>query len=137
MKKNATPSDFPFVADQGHIYNGLTESNFCVVNFGWAKFEFELHSGLVQDEQVCDGVTDFDNKKIKLEMALDDETARETILHEMNHVILSGIGLDEKNFDGCMISTTNEFLADSLAKQFMAIRNLNPGLMELIYEQAK
>ena len=131
--KNNKPSDFPFIKDKRHVYNKLIDKEIGEVNLGWATFTFELHSDLQQDEQKVDGCCLWDERKIKLEMALDDIDARETIIHEIYHCMLEGAGLDEKNFDSQRMFLTNEQLVVALSKQTMTLHHLNPKLFATIY----
>jgi hypothetical protein len=131
--KNNKPSDFPFIRDKKHVYNKLIDKEIGEVNLGWATFVIELHSDLQQDDQKVDGCCLWDERKIKLEMSLDDIDARETIIHEIYHCMLEGVGLDEKNFDQQRMFLTNEQLVVSLSKQTMALHHLNPKLFATIY----
>jgi hypothetical protein len=122
-----------FIKDKKHIYNKLIEKGVKSVNVGWAVFEFELHSKLTSDDQKVDGLTEFDTKKIKLEMNLSDLDARETIIHEIYHCMLEAVGLDERNFDTQRMFLTNEQLVVCLSKQTMTLHHLNPKLFSTIY----
>jgi hypothetical protein len=132
LKQNKE-DNFPFVKNKKHIYNKLVDKEVCEVNVGWATFEFELHSNLNADDQKVDGLTDFESKKIKLEMNLSDSDARETIIHEIYHCMLESSGYDEKNFDGQRMFLTNEQLVVCLSKQTMVTYTLNPQLYSLLY----
>jgi hypothetical protein len=131
--KNNTQSDFPFIKEKRHIYNKFIDKEITGVDLGWAKFTFELHSDLYQDEQKVDGCCLWDEYKIKLEMNLSDSDARETIIHELYHCMLEGAGFDEKNFDQQRMFLTNEQLVVALSKQTMTLHHLNPKLFATIY----
>jgi hypothetical protein len=131
--KNNEQSDFPFIKEKRHIYNKFIEKEITEVDLGWAKFTFELHSDLCQDEQKVDGCCLWDEYKIKLEMNLSDSDARETIIHELYHCMLEGAGFDEKNFDQQRMFLTNEQLVVALSKQTMTLHHLNPKLFATIY----
>lgn len=133
MKKLSKVPDFPMNEDQDHIYNLLIEQAVGFVDVGYAKFEFELHSNISHDNVKVDGVTLFDERKIKLEMDLSDETARETILHEVIHCVLEGIGFDERHFDSEFIKLTNEQLTTALSLQLILVNRLNPKLFNLLF----
>ena len=131
--KNSTPTDFPFIKEKRHIYNKFVDKEIGEVELGWATFTFELHSDLHQDDQKVDGVCCWDERAIKLEMNLSDFDARETIIHEIYHCMLEGVGLDEKNFDQQRMFMSNEQLVVALTKQTMLIQKLNPKLFATIY----
>ena len=129
------PKEFPFVVDPSHIYNTLSDEGLGEVDMGVYKFVFELCGKLEDDEQKCDGVTDFSKQTIKLEAFLPDLQARETIIHEIMHCMLENLGLHEANFDQKSISITNEALVYSLAKQFILFYNLNPKFMAALFNE--
>ena len=131
--KNNKPSDFPFIKDKKHIYNKLIDKEIGEIFLGWATFTFELHSDLYEGDQKVDGLCIWDERKIKLEMNLDDIDARETIIHEIYHCMLESVGLDEKNFDQQRIFLTNEQLVVALSKQTRTLHHLNPKLFATIY----
>ena len=131
--KNNHQNSFPFIANKKHIYNKLIDKSISGVDLGWGFMEFELHSSLFHGDTKVDGLTEFDSKKIKLEMSLSDLDARETIIHELYHCMLEGLGLDERNFDGTRMFLTNEQLVVGLSKQSAIINKLNPGLFSLLY----
>jgi hypothetical protein len=122
-----------FVQDKNHIYNKLTEAGINSVDVGYRLFKIELHSNLCIGEDKKDGVTELDTGIIKLELTLPDDEARETIMHEILHCVLEPIGLSEDNFDGDFIRTTNEVIANTLAKQLRLIQRLNPGLLATLF----
>ena len=132
MKKHKQDK-FPFIKDKTHIYNKFIDKEVGKVNMGWAVFELELHANLCCEDQKIDGLTEFDSKKIKLEMNLSDLDARETIIHEIYHCMLESAGLDEKNFDSQRMFLANEQLVIVLSKQTMLVHLLNPGLYSILY----
>ena len=129
----AKRNEFPFIGDKKHVYNKFIDKEISFVDLGWAKFIFELHSDLYYEDTKVDGVTEFDNRTIKLEMNLSDLDARETIIHEIYHCMLEGCGLDEKNFDTTKMLLTNEQLVVALSKQTMLVHNLNPKIFINLY----
>jgi hypothetical protein len=135
MKKvPAQNSDFPFISNSKHIYNKLIDLSIGSVNVGYDTFIVELHANLKDHNEKLDGVTEFDTRTIKLEMSLCHEDAKETLMHEIMHCVLAAIGLEERNFDGEAVYTTNELLASTITKGLQTVHNLNPKLMRLIYE---
>jgi len=133
LKKHSQPVDFPMNQDPDHIYNILVEQGIHKVDVGYSAYEIELHSNLRQGDTKVDGLTLFDERKIQLDMSLNDETARETILHEILHCLLEGLGLDERHFDQEHIKVTNEQLATALSLQFIMVNRLNPKLISVLF----
>ena len=133
MKKLHQPTDFPMNEDPDHVYNVLIEQGIHRVDVGYASYEFELHANLRHGDQDVDGVTLFDQRKIMLDMSLSDETARETILHEVIHCLLEGLGMDERHFDQEHIKVTNEQLTTSLSLQLITLNRLNPKLISVLF----
>lgn len=134
MKKHqqSEEPDFPFIADKNHIYNVLVDQGLSTVELGWKSMEFELHANLKSDGQDVDGVTEFHNEKIKLEMALSDKDARETILHEIMHCVAEKCSLHEDNYHNGMVTTTNEALVNSITREIVTLNFLNPRLLSVL-----
>lgn len=133
MQQNQQQTECPFVREESHIYNKLCNNpQLSVLDFGWKIMTIHIAQNLNLDGVPCDGVTEFDECAIKLDSRLTDLDARETLLHEIMHCFLECIGMHEKNFGNGFISTTNEFLADTLGKQLSQFRRLNPGVFDTI-----
>lgn len=131
-----TQPSFPFVSDPGHIYNLLTTEKMGKVDVGWAEFTFVLVSNLCDGGDELYGLTLFDDCIIKLDISMPDFKAREIIFHEIFHIILDNLGLDEMNFKGDMVAFSNEALVVGVSKQFSVLNRLNPGLLSLIMSPA-
>tara|TARA_R110002094_G_scaffold107519_2_gene105799 strand:+ start:985 stop:1341 length:357 start_codon:yes stop_codon:yes gene_type:complete len=102
------------------------------VNVGWADFTFVLASNLCDDGEELYGLTLFDDCIIKLDIAMPDFKAREIIFHEIFHIVLDNLGMDEINFKGDCLSISNEALVVGVSKQFSVLNRLNPGLLSLV-----
>ena len=89
---------------------------------------FRSHEG-----NAVDGLTQFDKRTILLEMSLEHDIAKETIIHEMMHCLLEGVGLDERHFDQVHVSTTNEQLATVISVQLMSLQHLNQKLFKVLF----
>lgn len=127
------PSKGDFINNPNHIYNKLCEKpEQTRLDFGWKVLTLEIAANLKLDGMDCDGITEFEECAIKLDSELNDADARETIIHEILHCLMEGAGIHEKNFGTGFINLTNEFLADTLAKQLVQFNNLNPGVLETI-----
>tara|TARA_R110002126_G_scaffold8408_1_gene39844 strand:- start:1777 stop:2178 length:402 start_codon:yes stop_codon:yes gene_type:complete len=120
------------MTDPGHIYNQLTEKGIGSVNVGWADFTFVLASNLNDDGEELYGLTLFDDCIIKLDIEMEDFKAREIIFHEIFHIVLDNLGMDEMNFKGEFISASNEALVVGVSKQISMLNRLNPGLLSLV-----
>jgi len=127
----------PFVDDESHIYNVLVDYGISSVDMGVCEYDFQLYENLKLDGVCVDGITEFDERAIKLEMNLDNEHARETIIHEILHCILEHSGLHELNFDGKSIMISNEALVVCLSKHLMQLYRLNPDLFKVIFHNDK
>lgn len=134
-KKPVLPSKqkIPFIEDKNHIYNILSEQGIHYIDSGWKKFHFELHSCIEANGSQVNGFTRFDECSIALEICLDDQLAREIILHEYLHVMLEMSGLDEANFPSNLITVSNEQLTWNLTRQFILFKNLNPKLHSILF----
>ena len=114
-----------------------------VFNAGFRKFSIEAKENLVEGGNECWGATDFDLGTIYLRENADHDTARETLIHEITHVILavSGFGgydADEMGgefTDGYIAPTNNEHLTLCVSRAFMCAFNLNKELFSILLEQ--
>ena len=110
---------------------------------GFRRFDIVVKENVVEGGTECWGSTDFDQGTIYLRSPASRETARETLIHEITHVILAIIGLggyDKEEMggehaDGYIGPTNNEHLALCLSRGFMAAFNLNRDLFEIILER--
>jgi len=110
---------------------------------GFRKFEIIAKESIVEGGAECWGSTDFDLCTIYLREHADYETARETLIHEIMHVMLAILGLggydrDEmggEHPDGYIGPTNNEHLALCLSRGLMAAFNLNRDLFEILLER--
>ena len=129
-----TQTKFPFTTDPNHIYRQLSEKGIATVDVGHVTFKLDLVANLDHGGTSCYGVTDFDDNTIKLDVNMPDMRARETIFHEIFHIILDNLGLDDMNFKNDMISVTNESLVVGVSRQISVLNKLNPGLLSLVMD---
>lgn len=120
-----------------HIFDILEERpELKKVNGGWADFTIELKSGIKSGETKCWGTCDFDTYKIHVERKMDDGPARETIFHEICHLLLETFGMGGEG-EGEMeeyIHTSNERLTITMSRAVMMFIRLNPELAkELLF----
>ena len=110
---------------------------------GWRKFDIVVKNPLYEGGSECWGSTDFDLCTIYLRAEADHETARETLIHEITHVILAvsgcgGYDSDEMGgefTDGYIAPTNNEHLTLCVSRGFMCAFNLNKELFSILLEQ--
>ena len=114
-----------------------------VFNAGFRKFSIEAKENLVEAGNECWGSTDFDQCTIYLRANADRDTARETLIHEITHVILTTVGLGgydreemgEEFPDGYIGPTNNEHLTLCVSRGLMCAFNLNKELFEILLEE--
>lgn len=110
---------------------------------GFRKFNIEVKENLLDGGTECWGSTDFDQCTIYLRANADRDTAKETLIHEITHVILTTVGLGgydkgemgEEFPDGYIGPTNNEHLTLCVSRGFMCAFNLNKELFEIILEK--
>ena len=79
--------------DQSHLFSLLKKKKISHFNAGWRNFEIIIKDKLRVDGDKCSGFVDFELGKIYLDAKLDAEAARETLWHEMFHVMFVNCGL--------------------------------------------
>lgn len=95
---------------------------------GWRTFTIKTVTDLTEDGETCWGRTDFDRGIISLESYMNNETHKETLLHEITHVILETVGLGTDESAG----RTNEILTVQVSRGFLQAFNLNKELFEYL-----
>ena len=105
-------------AKKNKLYSQLSENKITHLDAGFRTFEIVLVENLNKDGEKLYGLTDFDIGKISLELLMDEETARETLLHEIMHVVLElcGLGGNEDDTSNVITSINNEQLTTSLSR---------------------
>ena len=101
---------------------------------GWAKFKFKIKKNLKAGEDLCYGVTDFNNNEILLEASMDEQITKHTIIHEVCHVLMETFGLGGSEDDG-KIESDNEFVTEAVCRSFLFFKDQNPKLWYLLFEE--
>ena len=118
------------MTESKHIFDIIADTpNLQTVNAGWADFSIKITSGLHTKSVNCWGLCNFDTYEIQLEKKMEDAPARETLLHEICHMLLEFCGLgggDEESEES--ISTTNEKLTITMSRAMIMFARLNPEL---------
>ena len=103
-------------------------------NAGYRFFKLDLKRSLKSENQKCFGLTDFDKGVISLDKNMNASLARETLLHEITHVVLElcGLGGDREDDNGAVREHNNEELTILISRSFLLLMNLNPELFGII-----
>ena len=104
------------------------------INFGYRAYELHIKSGLTSEGEKCLGLADYDNGIISLDNKQTALTAKETILHEMLHVLFEFCGLGGAEADGMVRSLPNEELVTSASRGLLLLMELNPQLFRFLME---
>ena len=76
-----------------HIIDRLQEEKITKVNAGYRTFDIHTKRVLKDDGEKCYGLTDFDKSTISLDTSMSPDLAKETLLHELTHIVLEICGL--------------------------------------------
>jgi len=107
----------------------LANPNLLKVDRGWATFTIKMIKGLKSGKAMCWGTCDFDTYEIHLDDKLADEPARETLLHEICHILLEFCGLGGNDVEEEeSVKTSNERLTITMSRAMMMFARLNPEL---------
>ena len=112
-------------------------------NAGWRKFKILVKDHLFDDGTECWGSTDFDLCTIYLRATDNFSVVRETLIHEITHIILETVGyggydqseMGGEHLDGYIASTNNEHLTLCVSRGFMAAFNSNKELFGILLEE--
>ena len=120
-----------------HILDRLVEEGITEVLVGYRSYRLNIKRGLREASEKCYGSADFDKGIISLEKDMDHETARETLVHELTHIVLELCGLGGNEDTGVVEAHTNEEITTLTSRGWLTLINLNPKLFEIINEQIK
>lgn len=118
-----------------HLLDRLVSEKIVDIHAGYRKYQLIIKKGLSDNGSKCFGLVDFDKGVLYLERGMDHETARETLVHELCHIVLelSGLGGDEES--GMIKPHNNEEITTLISRGFLMLVNLNPELFEIINER--
>ena len=114
-----------------HIFQILDDKpSLRQVNAGWAPFTIKIVSGLKSGKQNCWGTCDFDTYEIYIEKKMENEVAKETILHEICHMLLEfcGMGGEGEGENEEYVYASNEKLTITMSRALLMFTRLNPEL---------
>jgi Zn-dependent peptidase ImmA (M78 family) len=116
-----------------HIKDEIFEAGITHLYAGWATFQFKFTSDIPCAPDECAGYTNLNTYTIYVDDRLSSEYFRETLLHEITHVLLEITGYtnpdDEKQFN-----PTNEELATNISRGFLLLARLNPTLFKILVD---
>ena len=101
-----------------------------IVEGGWAQFSIKIVKGLKSGKTNCWGTCDFDTYEIHVEEKMEDKPARETIFHEICHMLLeyAGLGGEGEGENEEYIYASNEKLTITMSRAIIMFARLNPEL---------
>ncbi len=97
------------------------------IDFGFAEFELEFTEELLFDEKHHElaGCVEWESYKISISTKQTDNMIRETLLHEIIHVILYMFNKGEG-----LVQMQNEDLTNSITRGLLILSRLNDNLIE-------
>lgn len=106
-----------------------------VLDAGWSVFTILFKKSVKSENEECLGYVDWDTCEIHIEDSIKDILLKETLLHEVVHVLLSTIGVKAEDEDcHTPLSFTNEYITEQTARGLLLLHRLNPELWELIFD---
>lgn len=102
------------------------------VNAGFRTFRVDIKRVLKEEGQRCFGLTDFDKGVVSLDKDMNPQLARETVLHELTHIVLELCGLGGDETTGIVRETPNEELTTLVSRSLLLLMNLNPALFRIL-----
>jgi len=120
-----------------HIYQRLHDAGIHGIDAGYRKFTFVFKRTLTYKGDKCFGLTDWDRGEIAFATTQAKDDARETLVHELMHVVLDLVGLGGHEQTGIITRRTNEELVTLISRGLLLLMNLNPRLFSIIDEQSQ
>ena len=121
---------------KNHILYRLAKAEIDTINAGWRIFQIVWAEDIMLEDRACHGLTDFDKAQIKLDIAMDEDLAIETVLHELTHLVLSthGLGGGEEDKE---LNIKNEDATTQISRGFLQLMSLNVELFDIIFATIK
>lgn len=110
----------------------LKEKGITSFNAGWRTFTISFEPDLTEEEVKCWGKTDFDQAIIHLDDSMYGELLRETLLHEITHILLETVGYGDYDDGDHDRSHNNERLTILVSRAFLQAMNLNNELFSIL-----
>ena len=110
----------------------IINSDITQINMGWRHFEIQWKERIYYEGNSCHGLSNWDTGTVTIDPRLDNELAKETILHEITHLLLENVGLGGGE-DDSGIQMKNEDVTALLSRGMMQLWILNPELMSIIF----
>ena len=119
------------------IISQIKKAGITCVDAGWRKFRI-VFLEVLEDTTGEDlyGSVNFDKGTLNLNISLlkgREETTRETLLHEITHILLDITGLGGNSDLEKDIQINNEDLTTRISRGFLLFKNLNPELSEILF----
>ena len=112
-----------------HILELIIKNKITTVDLGYAKFKLTI-TKYMPDPNAW-GLTDTNTQTIHILDCMDNQQAREVIIHEITHAMFEVIGYTSEDPDKVM-EDTNEDMTIKVSRGLMMLMNLNPKLFELL-----
>jgi len=117
---------------KNYLIEKLKTQKISTVNAGYRNYSLKMSPHILHHNDECLGLTDFESGEITLNSKMAPEVFRETLIHELTHLVLEmgGLGGDEKTDK--VLPMTNESMTVQISRGLMLLIRLNPELFEII-----
>ena len=110
----------------------LEDNGVYAIDAGWRVFPIVFLTSIHSDKgEKLDGQTSFSPCVVQIHKDQTEEGIRETIIHEMYHIMATTVGLDPEDADEFELK--NEDLVLQMSRASMLFHRLNPKLWEILY----
>jgi Zn-dependent peptidase ImmA (M78 family) len=114
------------------ILDKIKEEKIEVIDTGFCVFKIDIKKTLKENNEKCFGLTDFDRGVVSLYKDMNPQLAKETVLHELTHIVLEFCGLGGDETTDIVKERTNEELTTLISRGYLLLMNLNPRLFGLL-----
>ena len=114
----------------------LEDKEVYAIDAGWRVFTMVLLTSLHSEKgEKLDGLTSFSPCVVQIHKYQTEEGIRETIIHELYHIIAVTVGLDPEAAEEFEVK--NEDLVLQMSRGSMLFQRLNPKLWEILYRNSE
>ena len=114
----------------------LEDNGVYAIDAGWRVFPIVFLTSIHSDKgEKLDGLTSFSPCVVQIHKDQTEEGIRETIIHELFHIIAVTVGLDPEEEEEFEVK--NEDLVLQMSRGSMLFQRLNPKLWEILYRNTE
>lgn len=123
--------DYLGCEDEMHkLEKKIKKLNIDKIHLGWATFKLEFVNIIPHDTEEVLGETNADKRYIKILSGQTDDILKDTLLHEIIHLIHATVGLDDDD-----VFINEEQRCRLMTQGLLTLFRLNPDIKDILFHE--